>query len=333
MKKKGLFNRNNENVYEGPNNQFEKEGLEPETEYEFQVRLGYDGVWGRWSDKVDVVTIKYPDNIHQESSTWSTVTLAWNPIPTRLGKTVLYQVAKNVGSKKFSTVYEGKEPFCIIDRLLPDTPYVFCVRSCCDGDKFSGWSKKVNTKTEKTTGYTASWASCPETVDEKRRYLVENSFMATKVNENHLCTILGAEPIVVGSPVSWTIHISNSRQNNSKYFYIGVAPSDLDQNDGYNLKRDGWYFHCFTFTLWSGPPHYYRDFPYKVTKKNPVPPQIKNKDDVGVVLDTSSKTTGVLSYVHNGINLGYAFEGIPLDCPLVPSVILYWLDDKIELTH
>lgn len=333
MKKKGLFNRNNELVYEGPNTHVEKVGLEPETEYEFQVRLGYEGVWGRWSDKIDTVTIKYPDDIHQESSTWSTVSLAWMPIPTRLGKTVLYHVAKNIGNNKFTSVYEGKEPFCTVDRLLPDTHYTFRVRSSCDGDKFSGWSKKVNTKTEKTSGYTDAWASCPDTVDDKRKYCVEESFVASKINENHLCTILGAKPIAIGSPVSWAIRILMSRQNNSKYFYIGVAPSDLDQNDGYNLKRDGWYFHCFTSTLWSGPPHYYRDYPYNITKKNPTPPHIGNKDDVGVVLDTSSKTTGVLSYLHNGANLGIAFEGIPLDCPLVPSVILYWLDDKIELTH
>lgn len=333
MKKKGLFNRNNELVYEGPNNQFKKDKLEPVTEYEFQVRLGYDGAWGRWSDKVDVVTIKYPDDIHQESSTWSTVTLAWTPILTRLGKTVQYHVAKNVENTKFTTVYDGKEPFCTVNLLLPDTHYTFRVRSSCDGDKFSSWSKKVNTKTSKTSEYNAPWAECPDTVDDKRKYLVEKSFVASKVNENHLCTILGAKPIDIGLAVSWDIRIEMGTQNNSKYVYIGVAPSDLDQNDGYNLKRGGWYFHCFTSTLWSGPPHYYRDYPYNITKKNPTPPQIKDKDVVKVVLDTSNKTTGVLSYLHNGVNLGNAFEGIPLDCPLVPSVILYWLNDKVELTQ
>ena len=40
---------------------------------------------------------------------------------------------------------------------------------------------------------------------------------------------------------------------------------------------------------------------------------------------------GDLSFVLNGVNLGIAFEGIPLDKPLVPCVILYFKDDSVEL--
>lgn len=335
MKKKGLFNRNNENVYEGPSTTFEKSGLEPETEYEFQVRLGYDGAWGRWSDKIEVVTIKYPDNIRQESSTWSTVTLTWTPIPTRAGKVVSYKVELHPGTGEWKCVYEGKEPRCVADKLLPDATYWFHVRSECDGDKVSGWSKNFTTRTDKTSAYTASWAPCPDTVEGKRRYGIEGNFscIAKKINENHLCTILGREPIPTGSAVSWTIKILASRANNAKYFFVGVAPSDLDQNDGYNVKKDGWYFHCFSHTLWSGPPHCYRDRMYSTTKKGVQVNAIGTGQDVGIVLDTSSKSMGVLSYMHKGCNLGYAYEGIPLDYPLVPAVILFWLEDTIELKH
>ena len=42
-------------------------------------------------------------------------------------------------------------------------------------------------------------------------------------------------------------------------------------------------------------------------------------------------TKGELSFVVNSVNLGVAFEGIPLDKPLVPCVILYWKDDSVEL--
>ena len=40
---------------------------------------------------------------------------------------------------------------------------------------------------------------------------------------------------------------------------------------------------------------------------------------------------GDLSFTLNGVNLGVAFEGIPLDKPLVPCVILGWEGDSVEL--
>ena len=40
---------------------------------------------------------------------------------------------------------------------------------------------------------------------------------------------------------------------------------------------------------------------------------------------------GELSFVLNGVNHGVAYEGIPLDKPLVPCVILYCNDDSVEL--
>ena len=42
-------------------------------------------------------------------------------------------------------------------------------------------------------------------------------------------------------------------------------------------------------------------------------------------------TKGELSFVVNGVNLGVAYEGIPLDKPLVPCVILRHRGDSVEL--
>ena len=42
-------------------------------------------------------------------------------------------------------------------------------------------------------------------------------------------------------------------------------------------------------------------------------------------------TKGELSFVLNGVNLGVAYEGIPLDKPLVPCVLLYYNGDSDEL--
>ena len=38
-----------------------------------------------------------------------------------------------------------------------------------------------------------------------------------------------------------------------------------------------------------------------------------------------------LSFVVSGVNLGVAFEGIPLDKPLVPCVLLEHEGDSVEL--
>ena len=51
-------------------------------------------------------------------------------------------------------------------------------------------------------------------------------------------------------------------------------------------------------------------------------------DSVGVVMDTAK---GELSFVVNGVNLGVAYEGIPLDKPLVSCVILGNEGDAVEL--
>ena len=42
-------------------------------------------------------------------------------------------------------------------------------------------------------------------------------------------------------------------------------------------------------------------------------------------------TKGELSFFVNGVNLGVAFDGIPLDKPLVPCVILQYEGDSVEL--
>ena len=51
-------------------------------------------------------------------------------------------------------------------------------------------------------------------------------------------------------------------------------------------------------------------------------------DSVGVVMDTAK---GELSFVVDGMNLGVAYDEIPLDKPLVPCVLLLYQGDSVEL--
>ena len=63
-------------------------------------------------------------------------------------------------------------------------------------------------------------------------------------------------------------------------------------------------------------------------KKKKMENYVHTGDSVGVVMGT---TKGELSFAVNDVNLGVAFEGIPLDKPLVPCVLLYCGDDSVEL--
>ena len=126
--------------------------------------------------------------------------------------------------------------------------------------------------------------------------------------------------------ISWSIKILKSENNNGNGIFIGVAPSDINQNED-NYNKCGWYFYCCDSTLWSGPPHNYGNKEYGPRKGNGK--CIHTVDSVGVVMDTAK---GELSFVVNGVNFGVAYEGVPLDKPLVPCVTLFWYQgDSVEL--
>ena len=114
--------------------------------------------------------------------------------------------------------------------------------------------------------------------------------------------------------------------NNGSSIYVGIVPSDIDQNEKGNYSKCGWYFDCYRSTLRSGPPHKYNGKEYGPRKG--IGKYIRTGDSVGVVIDTAK---GELSFVVDGVNLGAAYEGIPLDKPLVPCVFLYCGGDSVEL--
>ena len=103
------------------------------------------------------------------------------------------------------------------------------------------------------------WKECPDNIDEDRKYSVDekNHRIATRIG-NGWNTIIGNTPLPLNTVTSWNIKILNSRKNNGYGIYIGVAPSDINQNEGRNFEECGWYIHCYNSTLVSGPPHNYR---------------------------------------------------------------------------
>ena len=172
------------------------------------------------------------------------------------------------------------------------------------------------------------WKECPDDVDKDRKYSVgeENPRVAKKIGDYSFCTIIGNTALPLNKVTSWSIKVLKSRRNDGYGIFIGVAPFNIDQNEYDNFNKCGWYFDCLTSTLYSGPPHNY--IAKRVWAKERKGEYVHTGDSVGVVMDTAK---GELSFVVNGVNFGVAYEGIPLDKPLMPCVILLYPGDSVEL--
>ena len=208
------------------------------------------------------------------------------------------------------------------EALKLDSTYDVKVKAVYQG-KESEWSDRFELR---TSGFSdCVWKECHD-VEKGGKYSVDakNPRIATKTGGGG-CTIIGNTPLPLNKVTSWSIKVLKS-WGNGYSIYIGVAPSDIDQDENDNRYKCGWYFYCWNSELWSGPPRKYWDKEYGPRKGNGE--YVCTGDSVGVVMDTKK---GKLSFVLNGVNLGVAFEGIPLDKPLVPCVLLYYEGDSVEL--
>ena len=90
------------------------------------------------------------------------------------------------------------------------------------------------------------WKECPDYVSEYRKYSVDekNPRVTTKINDSGWCTIIGNTHLPHNKVTSWNIKILKSRNSNRNSIYIGIAPSDINQNES-NYNKCGWYFNCY----------------------------------------------------------------------------------------
>ena len=266
-------------------------------------------------------SIPVPTNITADATAWDTITIKWDAVK---------------GASFYQTEVDGGKPEIPSSRrvftkrgLLPETEHTFRVRTVVD-DSVSEWSDAVRGRTPKQSFEECVWKECPDVVYKSCEYTVDkkNSRIASKTNTGGCCTIIGNTPLLPNSITLWTIKILQSRSNDGAGINIGVAPFDINQNDdGEYLCSCGWYFNCYNSILWSGPPHNYDCKEYGSIKEEGGQ-YVHTGDFVGVVMDTEN---GELFFVVNEENLGVAYEGIPLDKPLVPCVLLYEADDSVEL--
>ena len=177
----------------------------------------------------------------------------------------------------------------------------------------------------------SAWKECPNSsVEGRRQYSLGwlNPRIATTIGDG-CCTIIGNTSLPPNKVTSWSIKVLKSEDNNGTGIWIGVAPFDINQDEeNENCNKSGWYFGCNCSTLLSGPPHSYKYPGKEYGPRKEKGQYIHTGDSVGVVMDTAK---GELSFSLNGVNLGVAYEGIPLDKPLVPCVLLENEGDSVEL--
>ena len=259
-------------------------------------------------------------NITTKSITWDSITLTWNAAEGAS----FYQIDVD-GSRSWETTTTST----FTKRgLLPETEHTFRVRAV-RGNSVSEWSGAVKGRTQKASDFSGcAWKECPDNVEKDKKYSLdeENPRIATMIGYNDWCTIIGNIPLPLNKVTSWSIKVRKSKKNDGRGIYIGIAPFDINQNEDDNYNKCGWYLHCYSSKLCSGPLHNYRGKEYGPKKGSGG--YVHTGDSVGVVMDTAK---GELSFVLNGVNLGVAYEGIPLDTPLVPCVLLYREDYSVEL--
>lgn len=228
------------------------------------------------------------------------------------------------------STYTGNAAEVTFEGLTPETKYSLRVRAEWDG-VWGKWCNALEVETEWSKYF--KWAQCPLAVKRKRAYTLDAqrgrvATASTAASGDEHCTVLGAAPFLAGCVTDWEIRVLKSKDDNGNLVYVGVAPAEMSQDDEKSISH-GWFFSCYKSALFSGKPDNFWCKEYGPRKANGE--YVKAGDSVCASMDT---TLGRLSFAlkRDGVltDLGVAFEGIPLDKPLVPAVIMYNCGDSVE---
>ena len=165
---------------------------------------------------------------------------------------------------------------------------------------------------------TYRFKNCPENINEKRKYSLsgDNNNILTKTGTdcNWMGTICENE-LKKGKEYKWKIKILNSRLYNID---VGVATIDFNINSS-TEGTCGWYFACDNGNLYSGPPHNYKGKSTTIKK---------SKEEIIIIMNMNKRT---LKFIVDNEDKGDSYTDIPTDKPLFPAVLLYHINDSVEI--
>ena len=98
---------------------------------------------------------------------------------------------------------------------------------------------------------------------------------------------------------------------------VGITFNDVKIDTEFYTTY-GWFFYCYSSTLFSGPPHKYFN---KSTKL----PKVKNE----IIVKLNLKKRSLTFVIDN--NEEESFTNIPLDKIIVPAILLYHENDSVEI--
>lgn len=275
------------------------------------------------------MSIPTPQGLHVRSASYNSAEVGWDLVGGAEDAKVAYQLStKRSGENGVEMCSGTLANMSSVKGLAPDTEYDIRVRAGCCGT-WGPWSEAVRVRTpqkRESVKYAGSgWKDCPACVAAERAYATSSCGRVATYSPagTSYCTIIGDTALSVGSGVwTWGVKILRSKNGNGGAIWVGVAPEDIDQNGSENYEH-GWYFWCFDSSLWSGPPHNYSDYAGYGDGNS-----VAEGHVVGVEVDMAM---GTISFSVDGSDFSVAYDGVPVEKPLVPVVILGFGGDSVEL--
>lgn len=287
--------------------------------------------------RVDSVTAGKPSTVtslHTASVSEGKVALAWESDVINDGDNnddVIYYVTCEVAGGYADgavapIVYQGKAAECVVEGLICGAEYDFFVgrrgsdawsaplRVAVPEKKFAASKLLVNSVASRRTGIIE---------------IAESGMSATSKKAGSWHALLG-DTIIHGdgdNTVKFEVKMV-SLEGSSSDMFIGVAPVDVDPNLIESHPIHGWFLSTYTSSIVSGHPHNAQYLKYDQDRKH-----IKTGDVVEVVCEfmtEGEKRVAAISFVVNGKSLGRAFEGVPLDKPIVPLVLMRHEGNTVE---
>ena len=173
-----------------------------------------------------------------------------------------------------------------------------------------------------TNKFKFKFKKCPNNMNQDRLFTVtgEGENILTKTGNDRICMgSICESQLEKDNEYTWKIKILKSTKCCN--VFVGVSTIDFDfySSSWETNKNCGWYFYCHDSTLCSGPPHN-----YNMKKTN----LKKVKDEIIVIMNMKKRT---LKFIIDNEDKGDSYTDIPIDKPIVPSVLLYDKNDSIEI--